>query len=365
MYDILIRQASIIDGTGRPAFSADVAIQNGKLLLNPPEADAAEIIDAAGLTLCPGFIDVHSHGDRLFGTYAGQLSKTNQGITTELTGQCGTTQFPFSTDPEKRDLLMQRIGPQPEGGAGHTSLESYLNWVNTLPKTCHFGIYIGHSAVRVSAMGYANRKATPEEVEVMKAMVREAMEHGAMGMSSGLIYAPSCYADEEELVALCKVVAEYGGFYATHMRNEAEQLEEAVAEAIRIAERSGCKLDISHHKFCGRENWGKSARTLELIRQARQRGVDVTFDVYPYLASSTALNVCLPKEFFSHGPDAMQVLLRDPAIRAELKAQILSIDGRFFHCGGWDGILVTGAPKNRDAEGNFFALLFHFHQEAF
>ena len=260
MFDKLIKNASVIDGTGAPAFQADVAIKDGKLFLNPTDPQAAEIIDAAGLTLCPGFIDVHSHGDRLFGGYAGQISKTNQGITTELTGQCGSTQFPFSTDPEKRELLLQKIGPQPEGGADHTTLESYLKWVENRPKTCHFGIYIGHSTVRISVMGFANRKATPEEIQTMQVMVREAMEHGAMGLSSGLVYAPSCYADEEELVALCKVVAEYGGFYATHMRNEAEQLVESVEEAISIAERSGCKLDISHHKVCGQQNWGKSSR---------------------------------------------------------------------------------------------------------
>jgi len=141
MYDLLLKNASIIDGTGRPAFSSDLAIQDGTILLPAdPTHPAAETIDATGKTVCPGFIDVHSHGDRLFGTYAGQLSKTNQGITTELTGQCGTTQFPFSTDPEKRDLLLQKQGPQPEGCTEHTSLESYLTWVASQPKTCHCGI---------------------------------------------------------------------------------------------------------------------------------------------------------------------------------------------------------------------------------
>jgi len=347
MYDLLIQNASVVDGTGKPAFAADVAVQDGKIVMNP-QGDAKEVIDAAGLTLCPGFIDVHSHGDSLFGTRAGQLSKTNQGITTELTGQCGSTRFPFSTDPVKKELMAQKYGRE---NSEFTSLEKYLAWAETTPKTTNYGIYIGHSAVRISAMGFDNRKPTAEELETMKAMVREAMEHGALGLSSGLIYAPSCYADSDELVELCKVVAEYGGFYATHMRNEAGGVVESVKESIDIAERSGCKLDISHHKVCGKDNWGKSVETLRLIKEARERGVDVTFDVYPYTASSTALNVCMPSDFFAHGPDKMCELLADPAVRAELKPRMQTMDGRLRHCGGWDGILITVAPKNRDAEG--------------
>ena len=347
MYDILIKNASVVDGTGAAAFAADVAVKDGKIVMNPV-GEAAEVIDAAGLTLCPGFIDVHSHGDSLFGTEAGQLCKTNQGITTELTGQCGSTRYPFSTDPEKRELMAQKYG---RDNADFTSLAKYLEWAETKPKTANYGIYIGHSAVRISAMGFESRKPTAEELDVMKAMVREAMEQGAMGMSSGLIYAPSCYADEDELVELCKVVAEYGGFYATHMRNEAGGVVDSVKEAIAVAEKSGCKLDISHHKVCGKDNWGKSVETLQLIKEARERGVDVTFDVYPYTASSTGLNVCLPADFFTHGPVKMCELLRDPAVRAELKPRMEQLDGRLRHCGGWDGILITVAPKNKDAEG--------------
>ena len=347
MYDLLIKNASVIDGTGKAAFAADVAVQDGKIVMNPV-GEAEEVIDAAGLTLCPGFIDVHSHGDSLFGTEAGWLSKTNQGITTELTGQCGSTRYPFSTDPEKRELMAQKYGAQ---NAAFTSLEKYLGWAETMPKTTNYGIYVGHSAVRISAMGFETRKPTTEELDAMKAMVREAMEHGAMGMSSGLIYAPSCYADEDELVELCKVVAEYGGFYATHMRNEAGGVVDSVKEAISIAERSGCKLDISHHKVCGRDNWGKSVETLRLIHEARERGVDVTFDVYPYTASSTGLNVCLPADFFAHGPVKMCELLRDPAVRAELKPRMETMDGRLRHCGGWGGILMTTMPKTPAAMG--------------
>ncbi len=344
MCDILIHGASIIDGTGAPAFRGDVAIQKGKLVM-APHGPAAEVIDAAGLTLCPGFIDVHSHGDSILGTEAGQLCKTSQGITTELAGQCGTSRFPFSTDPEKCTLLLQKLGTVTPGIEENTTLERYLKWVNAQPKTANIALYVGHSAVRISAMGFALRKPTPEELETMKAMVREAMEHGAMGMSSGLIYAPSCYADEEELVELCKVVAEYGGFYATHMRDEANNVLDSVREAISVAERSGCKLNISHHKIIGRDNWGRSVQTLELVHQARERGVDVTLDVYPYTASSTALNICLPADFFSHGPEKMCQLLRESKVREELMPHMTGIGSRLRSCGGWSGVLITTAPN--------------------
>lgn len=348
MYDLLIQNASILDGTGKPAYPGSIAIENGKLVLSPT-GEARETIDAHGLTLCPGFIDVHSHGDRIFGTEAGRLCKTNQGITTELTGQCGTSWYPVSTDPEKLDLLRQKETNFPDCGTDFTTLEHFQLWADAQPKTANYGIYVGHSALRIAVMGYENRKPTTQELDTMKAMVQEAMEHGAMGMSSGLIYPPSCYAQEDELVELCKVVARYGGFYATHMRNEAGQVLDSVREAISVAEKAGCRLDISHHKICGKDNWGKSVETLKLIHEARERGVDVTFDVYPYTASSTNLNVCLPADFFANGPAKMVELLKDPAVRAELKTRMETLDGRLRHCGGWDGILITEAPTTPDA----------------
>lgn len=349
MYDLLIQNVSIIDGTGAPAYPGSVAVQNGKIIMNPQDT-AREIIDGCGLTLCPGFIDAHSHGDGLFGTKANRLSRSNQGITTEINGQCGTTRYPVSTDPEKRAMLVEKMGKQPEGFERNTNLEHYLQWAETTKNTANYAMYIGHCAMRIAAMGFKSRQPTAQEMDMMKAMLREAMEHGAMGMSTGLIYAPSCYATTEELIELCKVVAEYGGFYATHMRNEAGQVVEAVREAITIAEQSGCKLCISHHKVCGKANWGKSKETLQLIHDARARGVDITFDVYPYTASSTALNVCLPIEFFTHGPD-MPRLLRDPAVRAQLRPQMEQMDGRLVHCGGWSGIQITDAPKTPQACG--------------
>lgn len=349
-YDLLFRNARVIDGTGAPAYTADVAVQDGKIVLPVPEgARGREEVDVFGLTLCPGFIDAHSHGDSIFGTEAGRLCKVSQGITTELVGQCGTTRFPVSEEPEKLGLFRQRMSNLPEEWENFTSLDNYLKWVDTLPLSCNFKIYVGHTALRIAAMGYDNRRPTQAELEHMKSLLREAMEHGAMGLSSGLVYAPSCYADEEELVEMCKVVAEYGGTYATHMRSEGDRAEESVAESIRVAQRAGCRLNISHHKISGKNNWGKSEKTLALVREAVAQGLSVTLDQYPYTASSTGLSSGLPKDVFSCGPAKLREKLKDPAFRASVKEKTEA--GRARSCGGWTGVLVSSAPNTPEAAG--------------
>ena len=174
MYDLLIRGANIIDGTGAPAYVGDVAVKDGKLVTNP-QGPAAEVIEAAGPTLTPGFIDAHSHADYGPGAEARRLCKTSQGITTELAGQCGSSFFPFSTDEERRELLFQEVG---RDAPPVTTMKDYLTWLDTQPKTTNLALYIGHSTMRISAMGFELRKPTAQELETMKAMVREAMEHG-------------------------------------------------------------------------------------------------------------------------------------------------------------------------------------------
>ena len=353
MYDILFQNISVIDGTGAPAYVGSVAVKDGKIIMNP-QGGAAEVVDGAGLTLCPGFIDCHSHGDLILGTESGRVCKTTQGITTELGGQCGESLFPISPLPERQkmlaDLVSISVDKLPDISQFPT-LEAHLRWAERQNVSCNYTLLTGHANLRIAAMGFDNRKPTAGEMDHMKAMLREAMDHGSMGLSSGLIYSPSCYADEDELVELCKVVAEYGGYYATHMRNEAASVLDSVREAIAVAEKAGCRLDISHHKICGKDNWGLSKETLKLVHQARERGVDVTLDVYPYTASMTTINVCLPAHFFANGPEKMKVLLRDPAVRRELQAEMEVMDGRWRHCGGASGILMASAPATPDACG--------------
>ncbi len=354
MYDLLIKHASVIDGTGSPAYEASVAVKDGKLVLSPSaDAEAAEVVDAAGLVLCPGFIDSHSHGDKYIGTEVGCIGKTNQGITTQLTGQCGSTLYPLSKDPARRAL---RLHAFPNYGLPGwpdcaDSLKNYRSWIEKQKMTVNLAVYCGHSALRFAVVGSENRKSTHEELEQMKELLREAMEHGALGLSSGLFYPPSSYADHEEMVELCKVVAEFGGVYATHMRNEAGEVLESVQKTIAVAEEAGCRLDISHHKICGKDNWGKSVQTLQLIREARNRGVDITLDLYPYTASGTGLCYCMPQPYFSQGNRQLADRLKEPALRQEIRENMLHDDGRYRHCGGWKGIVISDVPGHPELAG--------------
>ncbi len=359
-YDLIIRNARIVDGSGSPAYLSDLAVRDGKIAEIGKISDSAkQEIDAKGLTLTPGFIDAHCHEDETLGNPTSTLAKLSQGITTVCGGQCGSSWFPVPTDPEKFEIftrLRNAYITDPECGFAEayksfTSMENYRKYLAVRPMAYNFTVLTGHSELRIAAMGMDNRKPTHEELETMKSLLRESMEHGSRGMSAGLIYSPSCYADKEELLELCKVVAEYDGTYAVHLRNEAGFFVESVQEAIDIAREAGCRLNLSHHKVCGKENWGKSKITLKMIADAKAAGMKIHTDVYPYTATGSNLNICLPKEFFANGPARTHELLQDPAVRAELKEKILSnSEGRYRNCGGWENILICGAPKNPEAE---------------
>lgn len=360
MYDILIRNALVVDGSGAPGYVGDVAVKSGKLVTNPTSGEAKQVIDATGLVLSPGFIDAHCHEDETLGNRASVLSKISQGITTVSAGQCGESVYPISTDPKKADLLKQFLAEYmhaPDCGykdrlSSFTGLAAFLNYAETRNTAYNYVMYTGHIPLRIAAMGYDNRTATDEEIEVMKTMLREAMEHGSRGLSVGLIYSPSCYCDKHELIELCKVVAAYHGFLGVHLRNEAGDFENSVQEAIDICKAAGCGLNLSHHKVCGSENWGKTKITLQMIKDAKAEGMEIYTDVYPYLATGNYLNICLPKEFFSNGPERMAELLRDPAVRAEMKEKILNNpEGRYRNCGGFENIKICGAPFTPEAVG--------------
>ena len=237
MYQLYFQNASVIDGSGKPAFRADIAIKGDKICLNPdPSLQSEQIIDASGLVLSPGFIDAHSHSDELLGDGTLALSRVSQGITTECTGQCGESLFPVSEDRQKRDMLAScaamYLNAEDCRYRDHfstfTSFERFLRYAETQPQATNYKILTGHRNLRIAAMGFDARRPTSQELDHMKSMLREAMEHGSLGLSSGLLYSPSCYAEDEELIELCKVVAEYDGIYATHLRNEAAELEVSV-----------------------------------------------------------------------------------------------------------------------------------------
>ncbi len=356
--EILIQNATIIDGTGAPSYTGNVGIDHGRLLLQYLPQTADLVINARGKILCPGFIDCHSHGDELIGSGDfGALCKVNQGVTTQITGQCGMTLAPssklhafnpiISPDAVNPELLhMSREG---------TAWTDYMAFIEKTPKVTNIKPFVGFNAIRVAVMGYDDRKPTAEELEQMKALLREAMEAGAAGMSSGLAYVPATYSGTEELIELAKVMAPYGGIYTSHIRNESHSLLESVNEAIEIGRQAGVPVNISHFKIMGKGNWGKHTAAIAAIEKARAEGVDVTCDQYPYHSSMTIYTPCIPPRHFSEGTAALLEKLKSPEFRALVKKEILdpatNYENFYLNCGGWEGITFCTSPNIPEAEG--------------
>lgn len=361
MLDILIQNGSIIDGTGKKAYIGDIGVSGGKITFHTDKESAARIINASGKIVCPGFIDFHSHGDMVLGQDFAKLCKVSQGITTEIAGQCGSSMFPVR--PEKLDLYQTLLSvgtaTYPDDMPNWTTFARYLEYAKQVPLAANIKFLVGHGSLRLAVMGYACRKPTKEELEQMKTLLRECMENGALGMSSGLIYTPSAYAETEELIELAKVVAEYDGLYATHMRNESYDVVNSVKDAIEIGRQSGVRVSISHHKVCGKPNWGLSQETLKLVEDAIAEGIRITLDQYPYTASMTHLNACIPPWYFTEGIPAMAEKLKDPDIRKKLKAEIedpkTPFDNYVQNCGGYAGVFISSCPVTHEAEGMFLS----------
>lgn len=363
MLNYVIRNAMIADGTGKPAYPGTVGIRNGKIVRNGSEETepAERVIDAKGLYLCPGFIDSHSHTDRYIGSDPEVISlcKISQGITTEVSGQCGSSQFPVP--PERMEEMagyFRSDGANPEqlaSMAEYRDFSSFLKYVKKQKLVGNFAFLQGHSTLRMAVMGYEDRKPAAAELEQMKELLRQAMEDGCMGLSSGLIYVPGVYADTEELIELCRVIRPYGGIYATHMRSEADHVTEGVAEAIRIAREADVPLVISHHKVCGVRNWGASGKTLAMVEQAIREGMKITLDQYPYIASSTGLCQCLHPKYFTKGNKEAVRYLLDPTIREQMKREMTEVpcsyNCSYQNAGGFDGILILSSPATPKAEG--------------
>jgi N-acyl-D-amino-acid deacylase len=306
-YDLVLRGGRIVDGSGNPWYLADVGIRDGRVAaIGRLEASAAaRVLDARGLVVAPGFIDVHTHVETGLPRRPTADNFLLDGVTTLVTGNCGGSEVDL---PRFFDALR---------GTG-----SSLN-VATL---------IGHNSVRREAMGTEARDPTPAELLRMETLVDEAMRAGAVGLSTGLIYVPGTYAKTPEVVALARVAARHGGVYASHIRSEGEEVFTAIAEAVDVGRQAGLPVEISHFKVSNRKLWGQSEKTIALVDRARGEGLDVTVDQYPYTASSTNLGVLLPSWALAGGTEAVRQRLTDPATRArivgEMKDQIRRRNGR-------------------------------------
>ena len=357
MYDLLLKNATIFDGGGGPWYRGDVAIRNGLIAAVGAldSGDAVETIDLSGDALSPGFVDVHSHSDFSAVMVNDVDGKITQGVTTEVVSNCGLALVPAV--PDKLGFLRDYMRPYiPEGIEASwewRTLKDMMDRIDASKYVTDLAFLVAHGPVRLAAMGFDNRPATPEELEHMKSLVADEMSSGAVGLSSGLIYPPGCFAGTEELVELCKVVARYGGVYATHMRSESGDLLKSVAEAIDIGRRSGCPVHISHHKVM-KQFEGDSEKTLGMMEDARREGIDVTCDVYPYTAGSTMIGALLPPWVNEGGVDRLIGRLEDPETRKriteDMKKGLPGWDN-FAKDSGLENILIFTAERDKSLEG--------------
>jgi len=322
--DFVFENCKIVDGTGAPWYWGDVGIAGGKIdRIGKLKACAAtERIDVSGRALCPGFVDIHSHDDVSVLLNRRADAKVRQGITTQVVGNCGHSAAPTGSEEGLGGLRksIYLIDPDPEFPWTWRSMNDYFESVDAGGASCNVVSLIGHINLRAIHVGYENRPATRQEIGAMKDAVAESMSAGAAGLSTGLMYPPCAFADHDELVALCDTVAEYGGFYATHMRWYHHQLLDAVTESIDVGERSGIPVQISHHVCIGSANWGLMNQSFDLIESARKRGVDVTVDVYPYAASSANLSQLIPPWVHEGGVGSLLNRIKSPEVRDRLRS---------------------------------------------
>jgi dihydroorotase/N-acyl-D-amino-acid deacylase len=350
-YDLLIRNGQVIDGTERPAFKADVAIKGerivgvGKL----SGATAARVIDAGGKIVSPGFIDMLGQSETYLLIDPRAMSKIMMGVTTEITGE-GESIAPINDRQikEQEDFL-RRFNLTVDW----KTLDEYFKRVEKQGSGVNLGTFVGATQVREYVVGFDDRPPTADELAQMKKLVADAMKDGALGLSTSLQYVPARFAKTDELVELAKVARQYGGIYATHQRSEANTLDESLTEVFEIAKRASIPTEIWHLKTAYKKNWGRMPEVLSRIQKARDSGLDITADIYPYIAGSTSLSACLPPWALEGGTEKMLQRLRDPQIRERLKREI-SAEQRdweniYLGSGGPSGVLIS-AVINRDFE---------------
>ncbi len=362
MFDILIKDGMVIDGSGNPWYKADIGVKQGKIvsIAHSLEDDhAKEVVNASGLTVAPGFIDMHSHSDLMLFEKPEAEEKTRQGITTELLGQDGIGVAPISENNihNWRQVLSGLAG-NPDINWQWRSFGSYLDALQERKTSTNPVVLATHGAIRQEVVGLDNRQTTAEELEEMKKLVAEAMEAGAVGLSLGLIYLPCFYASRNELVEMYRVAAAYNGFMVVHIRNEADLAEEAMQEVIEITQEAGVPLHVSHFKTAGRSNWHKSEIMLQMAEGARAKGHEITFDQYPYTAGSTMFFAILPQWALEGGAEKMLKRLEDRDLRGKIKEDIKNgIPGwqNMIKDSGWENVMITSVrtEENKHLEGKY------------
>ena len=361
MYDLVISGAKIVDGTGNPWFRSDVGVKDGKIQkIGKIEEKGPNTLFVEDKFLAPGFIDIHSHYDLDLLTHPKGINKIAQGVTTEVTGNCGISMAPLEeetvfqlkeyvkgiSDSQKTDYEWD----------WHTSAE-YFDKAKENGLIENIAPLVGHGTIRLAAMGFDKRVPSEEELAEMKDLLAREMDERVFGLSSGLIYPPGSFSETDELIQLSMVLKEYDGLYSSHVRSETDNIVDAYEEAIQIGKANDIKVQISHHKACGKRNWGKVQKTLNLIETARKEGLDVTSDQYPYKASCTHLSAFLPRWLHEGGVESLLKRLQDDKTRNKIIEQIEEDEAKNWENGiklaGLENIVIASVKteKNRDLEG--------------
>lgn len=368
MLDIILKNGKIVDGTGNPWYAGDVGIRDGEIVaIGHLDQEAHRTIDVSRQVIAPGFIDGHCHSDLMILDHPYSEIKLQQGVTTEVVGNCGLAPAPFF--PETASLLQTYVEPI----LGRTNwewpwqhVEQYMETVAKSNPSENIATYVAHGALRIAVMGFANRPATSAELQQMKALLEEGLKAGAIGLSIGLLYAPGSYTSREEIAELCSVLPKYNGLFSTHIRGEGNNLIPSIKEVIWIAEKAGVSLHVSHLKAAGKSNWGKILEALELIEAARARGMDVTCDVYPYNAGSTMLTTVLPPWVLEGGIECTLAAFQDPQVRRRLKEELSQEQDDWDNlvCStGWESVYLSAVQTdaNRPLEGKHIAEISELH----
>jgi N-acyl-D-aspartate/D-glutamate deacylase len=350
MTDLLIRGGEVIDGTGAPRRRADVAVRDGRIVAvgEVGTGSGARTIDATGRVVSPGFIDIHSHSDESVLINSALESTVHQGVTCVVAGNCGGASAPvmgLAAEELDRDLARYDLERT------WTSFAEYAGAVERSRSAINFCSFVGHGTLRMCVMGADDRAPTGGELAAMKALLAKSLDDGAIGLSTGLIYPPSAYGTTEEISALATVVRERDGLYASHIRNEGDELFAAIEENLEIGRRSGVRVQLSHHKASQKRNWGKVRESTAMIERAQRAGVDVIADQYPYTASSTGLAVTIPKWAHAGGSMALCERLRDPAVRQRIRGEYTETERN------WPDIVIARAMHHPDWSGKSVAEL--------
>jgi len=361
--DILVRNGQVLDGLGNPLRRVNIGIVGDTIVyFGSEQPEASETIDASGKIVTPGFVDIHTHEDTWLLKHPDAPEKLSDGVTTLIVGNCGFSAAPLLPNREQtiRDNSLNFI----DIPCDWSTMSDYLERLSNVRLGVNVGTLVGHNTIRMNIMGTEKRLPTNDELEQMKSLVRTAVEDGALGLSTGLIYVPGIYSDTDELVELARVVAESQGVYTSHIRGEASTLRTAVAEALRVGQIARVPVEISHHKASGRGNWGSVHETLGMIEAARENDVDVNCDVYPYTAGNTGLGTLIPSWVFSDGLNEAKNRITDPETRSRIIKEMMT-PKEDEECPlvdtGAENILISYSEQDPSLEGKSLAALAEAH----